>query len=159
MILYKKNNIRGFTLIELMVVIAIMGVLAALALPTYQIYSGRAQAMEAFTATDGLRHEMAVWAANYKAFPDAAAVAGVGYIGSQATALGGRYITDGAVTVAANTGVLSIPFDAGVLQGKTLIFTPTLNLNGHEQIIKWQCGGSNNGNTVEQKYLPSSCQD
>lgn len=65
---------KGFTLIELMLVLAIVGILASIAVPAYQVYIGRTQVMEGFKATDGLRSEIAVWSANYKAFPDNSAV-------------------------------------------------------------------------------------
>ena len=51
----KRNNADGFTLIELMIVVAIIGILAAVAIPAYQDYTAKAQAAEAFTLLDGLK--------------------------------------------------------------------------------------------------------
>ena len=52
---------KGFTLIELMIVVAIIGILAAIAMPAYQDYTGRAQAVEGVSVTSGLRTEISVW--------------------------------------------------------------------------------------------------
>lgn len=144
---------KGFTLIELMLVLAIVGILASIAVPAYQVYIGRTQVMEGFKATDGLRSEIAVWSANYKAFPDNSAVTQTGYVGAIAHQIDGKYIQQYGVVVTANTGVITVNFDAGNISGKNLVLTPTLNTNNNEQIIKWQCSGS-----IQVQYLPTSCQ-
>ncbi|WP_330848192.1 pilin [Acinetobacter sp. SM34] len=147
----KKN--RGFTLVELMIVVAIIGILASIALPAYRTYMARAQAAEGFKTTEGIRAEISIWLANYKAFPDATAVTTTGYIGSFANTIDGKYIQTNGVSVAADTGVITVLFDAGNIAGTNMTFTPTLNLVNNEQVILWKCGG-----TIEPKFLPTSCQ-
>ena len=147
-----KQN-QGFTLIELMIVVAIIGILASIAVPAYMTYMGRAQATEGFKATDGVRTEISIWLANYKVFPDAVAVATTGYIGSFANTIEGKYIQTNGVSVAANTGVITVAFDAGNIAGTNMTFTPTINLSNDEQVILWRCGG-----TINPKFLPTSCQ-
>ena len=149
-----SSSHSGFTLIELMIVIAIIGILAAIAIPNYMSYVGRTQTMEGFMVTGGLRSEIAAWVWEYKAFPDAATVAATGNIGKQADALDGKYVQNNGVSVAPNTGVITVNFDSGNIAGKTLVLTPEINLNTNEQVIKWVCSG-----TVGTDKLPISCQD
>ena len=65
------KNQKGFTLIELMIVVAIIAILAAIALPAYQDYTARAQASEALTATGGIRADLAVHQSENNSWPAA----------------------------------------------------------------------------------------
>lgn len=149
---YHRNPQMGFTLIELMIVIAIIGILAAIALPSYQNYVGKAQASEALKMTDGLRTEIATWVWDKKEFPKAVDVANTGLIGSQASTLQGKYVNQGGVSVIANTGVIRVTFSRGVLAGKHVTITPTINAHNNTHLIEWQCSG-------ETRYLPNSCMN
>lgn len=152
-----KNQQTGFTLIELMIVIAIIGILAAIALPAYSNYVSRSQMIEGLKATEGIRQEIAIWVANNKEFPDANAVAKTGQIGQQADELKGKYIKDNGVTVTAKTGVITVEYDKGSIQGTKLILTPIINpsVGLNEQIIKWRCSTD----SINKQLLPSTCQD
>ena len=141
-------NIRaqsGFTLIELMIVIAIIGILAAIALPAYQDYTARAQATEGLQATSGLRAQMGVYLAENGSLDDIDADNG---IVAMAGALQGRYFSDG-VTVT-DAGVIQVTFDDGVHRTQTLELEPLLN--GTAQIRGWRCFG------LAPEHLPNACQ-
>ena len=153
------NAQKGFTLIELMIVVAIIGILAAIALPAYQDYTARAQASEGFKATSGLQTDIGTYYADKGAFPDATAVAATGVIGKPASEIAGKYFPAGNVKVKADTGAIGVKFDSGANADTGMSLTPTA-ANG--QISKWTCAGDTtiSGATaaIAAKRLPSSCQ-
>lgn len=139
-----KRVQQGFTLIELMIVVAIIGILAAIALPAYQDYTARSQASEGPKVSSGVAADIGVFASENGDLTGVETDAG---IAASAAALDGKYISG--VTVGAN-GVISIVFDAGVLSGQTMTLTPTLN---GAQIAQWTCAG-----LTDTQHLPSGCR-
>lgn len=135
-----RSSNTGFTLIELMIVVAIIGILAAIALPAYQDYTARAQATEAFTITGGVRNEMAEQFAvefDWTAVDASGVTAG----------LTGRYVD----SVTQTDETISVNFDAGVHAGQTMDIVAQHGTNGH--VSGWSCSG-----LAETKYLPTACQ-
>lgn len=145
---------NGFTLIELMIVTAMIGILAAIAIPSYLNYIGKSQTVEGFTVSSGLRSEIAAHVWENKRFPNAAEVAVTGIIGRQADALDGKYVAENGISVTPNTGIIVINFDAGNIAGKTLVLTPEINTLNNQQVIQWVCSG-----TVGRDRLPTTCQN
>src|SRR5665647_870477 len=93
-----KHIQKGFTLIELMIVVAIIGILAAVAIPAYGDYTARAQAAEAFTLMDGLKTPLTeLYTTNGLFAVDSTGVSGITAITS------GKYVKDMAVGTAATT--------------------------------------------------------
>ena len=139
---------QGFTLIELMIVVAIIGILAAIAIPAYQDYTIRAQVSEGMSLASGVRtavSESFQTTGNWPADNDAAGVEASGSIT-------GSYVTSVGVSVDGSRGVITATFGSGA---NAAIDGDTLTLIGTDQggSISWTCGG-----TVETKYLPSSCR-
>ena len=136
---------KGFTLIELMIVVAIIGILAAVALPAYQDYTARAQVTEAFNLAGGLKIQVADVYADQGALTNIAS----GADGIPAAAdVNGKYTTQ----VAVDDGVITatIGGDASALvSGKTLELEPATN----DGSISWTCTFSG-----DAKYVPASCR-
>ena len=145
-----KSVQKGFTLIELMIVIAIIGILAAIAIPAYQDYTIRAQASEGLSLMDGLKTPIAEYYSNTGDWP------GNGTTGFLTdTSYSGNYVQKvdfTAVSKAAGTIVATYGKKANSqhLSGKTL----TLSAIDNGGSMQWICKSAD----LEQKYLPSSCQ-
>lgn len=156
----KKQS--GFTLIELMMVIAIVGILAAIALPAYQDYTVRAQFSEVVLAASSCRTSV-VEVIQYSS------VVNVSTVLSDACAFEAtKYVKS--VTVDAN-GMITVLADEANLAALTttnnaLTLTPMQTGNtefvgttdGGKTIAGWRCGSSADGTTIATKYLPSLCK-
>ncbi|WP_018950427.1 pilin [Thioalkalivibrio sp. ALMg11] len=138
----KKTVQQGFTLIELMIVVAIIGILAAIALPAYQDYTARAQASEGLSATAGARADFGVASSEGEDYDST--VSGLGN-------LDGRYISG--VTFAAS--VFTVSFGDGVLDTGSFDLSPRISATDG-QIQGWTC--KNPAAPVETKYLPAACR-
>ena len=132
---------KGFTLIELMIVVAIIGILAAVALPAYQDYTIRARVSELVLAASGYKTTV-----GDKAFNDTTlASAGAGLT---VTAVG--KVTGGSIT---NSGVITIlGSSTSVGTAVTVILSPSIG-GGY---IVWSC--STGGTTTTWKYVPAECR-
>jgi type IV pilus assembly protein PilA len=159
-----KNVQKGFTLIELMIVVAIIGILAAIAIPAYQDYTIRAQVSEGMTLAAAAKTAITETFQTKGAPPADRAAAGMT---GNAAATAGKYVSS--VDVA--TGVIVVTFgnDANAaVTNKTLRFTPYISADNS---VTWRCGLSAAptgtsimtnvtfaNSTVDGAYLPASCR-
>ncbi|MEL0617896.1 pilin [Cobetia marina] len=142
-----RKQQAGFTLIELMIVVAIIGILAAIAIPRYQDYTARAQATEALNLASGLKTEVAEYYSSEGALPNST---DLGYA-EEGTDTAGNYVekvvvADGVITATMN--------DSGVaedLQSATLVLTPDTDGAGS---ITWVCTTS----ATNKSVVPQNCR-
>jgi type IV pilus assembly protein PilA len=137
-----KKEQQGFTLIELMIVVAIIGILAAVAIPSYQDYTKRAHVSEGFSLASAAKTGVAEYYASEGSFPSTNASAGI----TAAASITGNAVNS--VTVGAG-GVITIVYNTKVANNATVTLTPT-DSGGS---IAWACSGS-----VESKLRPSNCR-
>ncbi|MBH6396861.1 pilin [Neisseria meningitidis] len=154
---------KGFTLIELMIVIAIVGILAAVALPAYQDYTARAQVSEAILLAEGQKSAVTEYYLNHGEWPSNNTSAGV----ASSTDIKGKYVKE----VKVEKGVITATMlSSGVnkeIQGKKL----SLWAKRQAGSVKWFCGQpvtrnannadvtANGNGKIDTKHLPSTCRD
>ncbi len=157
------NRIKGFTLIELMIVVAMIGILASVALPAYQVYVQRSEVVEAFSMAGTIRENVTNYYVEELEFPANNQAAGV----PEANFLIGNRITG----VVVESGAIHVTMGnkaSAPLQGKVLSFRPATVIGSPKSPIAWLCGydepvngmqaiGSNKTD-LEKEFLPAACR-
>ncbi|HGO7748069.1 TPA: pilin [Neisseria meningitidis] len=161
---------KGFTLIELMIVIAIVGILAAVALPAYQDYTARAQVSEAILLAEGQKSAVTEYYLNHGIWPANNSSAGV----ATSADIKGKYVQKVEVAKGVITAQMASSNVNNEIKGKKL----SLWAKRQNGSVKWFCGqpvqrananGANNDEVtaatgkgtdkIDTKHLPSTCRD
>nr|WP_101133985.1 pilin [Neisseria meningitidis] len=156
---------KGFTLIELMIVIAIVGILAAVALPAYQDYTARAQVSEAILLAEGQKSAVTEYYLNHGKWPGGNSDAGV----ASSSTIKGKYVEKVEVAKGVITATMLSTGVNKEIQGKKL----SLWAKRQDGSVKWFCGlpvkrttatdddvTADSGNEkIDTKHLPSTCRD
>ena len=137
---------QGFTLIELMIVVAIIGILAAVAIPSYQDYTARAQVTEAVSLTSSFKTGLAEYYADQGVFPSDLTAIGSTTSGKYV----GSIIISSAGSNAAPVTVTATMKSSGVNTGIT---DSTMELSSADS-LQWSCSGGD----ILTKYRPSTCK-
>ena len=138
---------QGFTLIELMIVVAIIGILAAIAIPAYQDYTIRAQVSEGLNLAGGAKAAVSEYTMDRGSFPTDNTLAGISAPGD----ITGKYVVS--VTVA--NGLVTVDYGN---EAHTTLSTGFLELSPFTNAgsVEWDCRAQ--GTTIADKHLPAACR-
>lgn len=141
------KNMKGFTLIELMIVIAILGILLAIAIPAYSDYTVRARVSEGLVVASGAKGQVSETRLSTGSFPTTNPTAGVSNTVESTYVSSLTIGTDGTILITYNTGANRIP---ELEANNTLVLSPTFS----DATVRWEC---NQGSLVA-KFRPARCR-
>ena len=154
---------KGFTLIELMIVVAIIAILAAIALPAYQDYTKRSRVSEAVTLAGGAKTAVAEFFSNENAWPNSVKEAGIASNPSdiKGKAVKSLNISNGVITVTLsdkvkeNETIRFTPSAKGTVPSSIKAGTPEGDSNGTAGSFTWKCDASNG---MKKAWVPTECR-
>lgn len=152
----KRTNQKGFTLIELMIVVAVIGVLSAIAIPQYQQYVAKAEVASALTTLTGLKTNVEASTVENGTFPAAGSENDLG--APVSLDLGDIDFTGQGTGASAASGTITFEFATSASSGvSTLVSGRTFELN-RDNNGTWICRAGTTGTAVSSNLLPKSCQ-
>lgn len=141
------NAQKGFTLIELMIVVAIIGILAAIAIPAYQNYTKRSHVSEGLSLAGGLKTAATEFYSANGQWPTNNTSAGM--------ALPASIVGNAVRSVSINQSKITITYNTKVDAGKKLVLQGS---TANQGTVEWKCGGTASGTNLDSKYLPANCR-
>ena len=142
-----KSVQKGFTLIELMIVVAIIGILAAIAIPAYQNYTKRSHVSEGLSLAGGLKTAATEFYSSNGQWPTNNTSAGM--------AIPASIVGNAVSSVSISQSKITITYNTKVDAGKTLVLQGSTKSKG---TVEWKCSSPTGGTGVDAKFLPANCR-